>query len=127
MEVDYERESDAQSEFFIDNDGHNALRTAVGHCADPVRGRVRRLGVQHLIPRTCTHKQERSDRVRDRGVVFGANRSNREYALHSCSVYTLMQAGSRRSSDGVEPLRRAHELAGTGCVRWHTDEQFDSL
>ena len=128
MEVDYERESDAWTEFVLGEGGPHALRTALGHRADPVCGRIRCLGAQPLIsPQVRTHKHRRPDRKRDRGVAFGANRSNREYALQSCSVYTIMQAGSRRSGDGVEPLGRANELPGTGCVRWHTDEQFNSL
>ena len=108
--------------------GPHALRTALGHRANPVRDRIRRLGAQPLIsPQVRTHKHRRPDRVRDRGVAFGANRSNWEYTLQGCSVNTIMQAGSRRSGDGVEPLGRASGLPGTVCVRWHTDEPFNSL
>jgi hypothetical protein len=78
-----------------------------------VCGRIRRLGAQPLVaPQVRTHKHGRPDRERDRGVAFAADRSNRECALQSCSVYLVIRAGSYRSFDGVEPLRPADELPG---------------
>lgn len=102
MEVDYERESVAWTEFVLADGGPHALRTAVGHRANPVRDRIRRLDVQPLIaPQVRAHKHGRPDRESDPGVAFGANRSNRECALQCCSVDTTIQAGLRRSCDGV--------------------------
>ena len=68
--MDHERKSIARNEYFIGNYGPHALRTAVGHRADPVRGRVRRLGAQHLIAQQIsTHKlYRRPVRESDRGV-----------------------------------------------------------